>query len=284
MENDTDFVKFWNNVLEPKFTKYKHIIQGGLSRHSKAIIPDLPIKKGMSVLDVGCGWGDMTIEVAQMVSPSGRVVGIDCVDAFLEVGRKDAKKKNIDNVIFKRGDAELSLPVNEFDYVISRFGTMFFTNPVAGLKKMRLALKEGGLMTHIVWRDRKDCPAIEQAKLIALKHLPAPSNDDDNCGPGPFSMSNQETLTIMMKNAGYKNIDFKRIDEKILIGKNLDEAIEYAFTVGPAGEVVRTAGDMVTPQKKDAIEKEMRDYFKLEEQDGDGIWMQTSSWVVTSTI
>ena len=86
MENDTDFVKFWNNVLEPKFTKYKHIIQGGLSRHSKAIIPDLPIKKGMSVLDVGCVWGDMSIEIAKLVGPSGHV-GINCVDAFLEVGR-----------------------------------------------------------------------------------------------------------------------------------------------------------------------------------------------------
>ena len=190
MENDTDFVKFWNNVLEPKFTKYKHIIQGGLSRHSKAIIPDLPIKKGMSVLDVGCGWGDMSIDIAKLVGPSGHVVGIDCVDAFLEVVRKDAKEEDVDNVIFQRGDAELSLPENEFDYVVSRFGTMFFTNPVAGLKKMCLALKEGGLMTHIVWRDRKDCPAIEQAKLIALKNLPAPSNDNDNCGPGPFSMSN----------------------------------------------------------------------------------------------
>ena len=99
----------------------------------------------MSVLDVGCGWGDMSIEVAKLVSPSGRVVGIDCVDAFLEVGRKDAKEKNVDNVIFQRWNAELSLPENEFDYVVSRFGTMFFTNPVAGLKKMRLALKKGGL-------------------------------------------------------------------------------------------------------------------------------------------
>ena len=63
-------------------------------------------------------------------------------------------------------------------------------------------------------------------------------------------MLNQEALIIMTKNAGYKSIDFKRIDEKILIGKDLDEAIEYAFTVGTAGEVDRTAGDMVTPQKK----------------------------------
>ena len=95
MENDTDFVKFWNNVLEPKFTKYKHNIQGGLSRHSKAILPDLPIKKGMSVLDLGCGWGDMSIEIEKLVGPSGHVVGINCVDAFLEVGRKEAKEKDM---------------------------------------------------------------------------------------------------------------------------------------------------------------------------------------------
>ena len=95
MENDTDFVKFWNNILEPKFTKYKHIIQGGLSRHSKAILPDLPIKKGMSVLDVGCGWGDISIEMAKLVGPSGHVVGINCVDTFLEVGRKEAKEKDM---------------------------------------------------------------------------------------------------------------------------------------------------------------------------------------------
>ena len=95
MENDTDFVKFWNNVLEPKFTKYKHIIQGGLSRHSKAILPDLPNKKGMSVLDLGCGWGDMSIEIAKLVGPSGHVVGINCVDAFLEVGRREAKEKDM---------------------------------------------------------------------------------------------------------------------------------------------------------------------------------------------
>ena len=95
MENDTDFVKFWNNVLESKFTKYKHIIQGVLSRHSKAILPDLRIKKGISVLDLGCGWGDLFIEIAKLVGPSGHVVGINCVDTFLEVGRKEAKEKDM---------------------------------------------------------------------------------------------------------------------------------------------------------------------------------------------
>jgi ubiquinone/menaquinone biosynthesis C-methylase UbiE len=130
-EDDTDFVKFWNSVLEPKFTKYRHILQGGLSRHSAAVIPILPIKERMSVLDVGCGWGDMSLQMAEIVGPKGRVVGIDCVNAFLEEARKDAVAKGLLNVEFSRGDAEVALPENEFDYVVARFGTMFFTNPVA---------------------------------------------------------------------------------------------------------------------------------------------------------
>jgi hypothetical protein len=108
-EDDTDFVKFWNSVLEPKFTKYRHILQGGLSRHSAAVIPNLPIKKGMSVLDVGCGWGDMSLQVVEMVGSTGRVVGIDCVDAFLEQAREDAAAQGHTNAEFRRGDAEIVL-------------------------------------------------------------------------------------------------------------------------------------------------------------------------------
>lgn len=177
VQGDTDFVKFWNNVLAPKFIRYKHILMGGLSRHSEAGLPRLPIEPGMAVLDVGCGWGDLTLDVAEKVGPGGRVVGIDCVDAFTADGRAEAERRGLQNVQFRRGDAEIALPEAEFDFVISRFGTMFFTNPVAALRRMRLALKPGGRMTHIVWRRREDNPAWEAAKQIALRHLPAPGDE-----------------------------------------------------------------------------------------------------------
>ena len=124
----------------------------------------------MAVLDVGCGWGDMSLQVAEIVGPTGRVVGIDCVDAFLDEARKDAAAKGLANVEYRRGDAEVALPESEFDYVVARFGTMFFTNPVAALRRMRLALKPGGRMSHIVWRRREDNPAWQAAK----GHRPAP--------------------------------------------------------------------------------------------------------------
>ena len=278
---DTAFVKFWNDVLAPKFNKYRHILQGGLSRHSAAVIPKLPLEKGMSVLDVGCGWGDMSLQVAEIVGPEGRVVGIDCVDAFLEEARKDAAAAGITNVEFRRGDAEIALPENEFDYVIARFGTMFFTNPVPALKRMRLALKPGGQMTHIVWRRREDNPAWQAAKDIALKHLPAPGADADTCGPGPFSMANQEMVGGMMKSAGYEDVTFTRVDEKIMIGTTPEEAIAFALAIGPAGEVYREAGDLAEA-KRPKIETEMLEFFNSQERDEAGIWVPTSSWVISA--
>ena len=280
-DDDTDFVKFWNTVLEPKFTQYRHILQGGLSRHSAAVIPKLPIAEGMAVLDVGCGWGDMSLQVAEMVGPTGRVVGIDCVDAFLEEGRKDAAAAGLSNVTFSRGDAEVALPENQFDYVVARFGTMFFTNPVAALRRMRLALKPGGQMTHIVWRRREDNPAWQEAKNIALRHLPAPGADADTCGPGPFSMGNEETAGIMMKSAGYVDVSFTRVDEKILVGRTPEESIAFALAIGPGGEVFREAGEELAEAKRPEIEREMRDYFESLETDIDGIWAPTSSWVIS---
>ncbi len=279
---DTDFVKFWNNILEPKFTKYRHILQGGLSRHSAATIPNLPIEKGMAVLDVGCGWGDMSIQVAEMVGPEGRVVGIDCVEAFLVEARKDAAAAGLANVEFRRGDAEVALPENEFDYVVARFGTMFFTNPVAALRRMRLALKPGGRMTHIVWRRREDNPAWQAAKDIALQHLPPPGDDADTCGPGPFSMGDQETVRVMMTSAGYEEITFQRVDEKIMIGMTPEECIAFALAVGPAGEVFREAGEELAEARREAIEADMRAYFETLERNAFGIWAPTSSWVISA--
>ena len=134
---DTEFVKFWNEVLAPKFIKFKHILVDGLSLHSEAIFPSLPVKANDFVLDVGCGFGDTAIKLAGIVGPSGRVVGIDCCDAFLDYARDDAAARGLPNVSFERGDAEIALPVNEYDFVFSRFGTMFFTNPVAAMRNTR---------------------------------------------------------------------------------------------------------------------------------------------------
>ena len=277
---DTEFVRFWNEVLAPKFIKFKHVLVDGLSHHSEAIFPSLPVKAGDKVLDVGCGFGDTAIKLAEIVGPKGRVVGIDCCDAFLDYARKDAAARGTANVSFQRGDAEIALPVNEYDFVFARFGTMFFTNPVAAMRNMRRALKPGGRMVHIVWRRREDNPWLSMAKDVVLEFLPPPGEDAQTCGPGPFSMANEEMVRGMMKAAGYTDIEFKRVDAKVLIGKDVKDAIDFQLALGPAGEIYREAGALAEAKRAE-IEKALAKAIGAQAQTEDGIVMDSSSWVIS---
>lgn len=280
-ETDTPFVEFWNDVLAPKFIRFKHILVDGLTQHSEAVFPSLPVQPGDRVLDVGCGFGDTAIKLANIVGPKGEVVGLDCCDAFLEYADSDANAKGVTNLSFMRGDAEISLPPDNFDFVFARFGTMFFANPVAGLRNMRRALRPGGRMVHIVWRKRADNPWLSMAKDVVLEFLPQPGAEALTCGPGPFSMADEETVELMMKSAGYENIKFQRVDAPVLVGRDVEDAIAFQLAIGPAGEVFREAG-AEAEEKRDIIEAALSKAINAQKKDADGIVMDSSSWVISA--
>jgi ubiquinone/menaquinone biosynthesis C-methylase UbiE len=279
---DTPFVQFWNDVLAPKFIRFKHVLVDGLTQHSEAVFPSLPVRPGDRVLDVGCGFGDTAIKLAGLVGPAGEVVGIDCCDAFLDYARKDVEAKRLTNIRFMRGDAEVALPADNFDFVFARFGTMFFANPVAGLRNMRKALRPGGRMVHIVWRRRADNPWLSMAKDVVIQFLPEPGADAQTCGPGPFSMSDEETVTAMMKAAGYEGIEFRRVDAPVLVGRDIQDAIDFQLAIGPAGEVFREAG-AEAEDKRRVIEAALAKAIKRQTLAADGIVMDSSSWVISAT-
>ena len=276
----TQYVDFWNEILVPKFIKYKHILVDGLTQHSEAIFPSLPVKEGDRVLDIGCGFGDTAIKLARRVGHNGEVVGLDCCEAFLEYGRKDAANLGLRNVSFVCGDALLDHFEPEYDFVFSRFGTMFFANPVSGLRNMRRALKPGGIMTHIVWRTRNDNPWLSMAKDVVLKFLPPPGEDALTCGPGPFSMADEAMVSKMMEIAGYSDITFKRVDAPVLVGKTVDDAVHFQLAIGPAGEVFREAGK-VAEAKRGQIETALAEAINSQKKEADGIVMNSSSWVIS---
>ncbi len=278
---DTEFVKFWNTVLAPKFIRFRHILVGGLTQHSEAIFPTLPVRQGDRVLDVGCGFGDTAIKLARLVGPKGEVVGVDCCDAFLEIAAREIRESGFSNVRLQRGDAEIALPHNAFDFVFARFGTMFFANPVAGLRNMRKALKPGGRMAHIVWRNRADNPWLSMARDVVLQFLPPPGADAQTCGPGPFSMADEEAVRSMMKAAGYSGVEFRRVDALVLVGKDVADAIAFQLTIGPAGEVFREAGPEAE-SKRPQIEAALAKALNAQKMLTDGIVMPSSSWVISA--
>jgi len=147
-----EFTTFWNNVLAAKFDRFRNILLGGLSYHSKVPLADLRLAPGSSVLDVGCGWGDTAIELARMVGPSGSVVGLDCCASFLEYARREARAAGVGNVRFIEADVQTYAFEPIYDFCFSRFGMMFFSSPVAAMRNIRRALNPGGRVMFITWR------------------------------------------------------------------------------------------------------------------------------------
>lgn len=276
----TEFVDFWNEVLVPKFVKYKHVLVDGLTHHSAAIFPSLDIRTGDRALDVGCGFGDTAIQIAERVGSSGSVLGIDCCDAFLEYGRRDAAVAGLDNVSFAEADVQFHPFQPEYDFCFSRFGTMFFENPVAALKNMRRALKPGGRLTFIVWRTIDDNPWLGLPKQVVLNFLPPPGEDAATCGPGPFSMASEPMVTKQLEIAGYEDIAFKCVDAPLLVGRTPEDAVGFQLALGPAGEVYREAG-AEAERKHDEIAAALRAELARCETP-EGVVMESSSWVISA--
>jgi ubiquinone/menaquinone biosynthesis C-methylase UbiE len=279
-QSRSQYVEFWNNILVPKFVRWRHILVGGLTLHSERIFPSLQVHEGDRVVDAGCGFGDTAIELARLVGPTGSVLAVDCCDGFLEYGRRDANAAGLRNVTFLEADVQTYPFEPVHDFCFSRFGTQFFENPVAGLRNMRTSLKPGGIMTMVVWRGIKDNPWLGHAKDIVLQFLPPPGENAQTCGPGPFSMADTGVVTKQLEIAGYRDIEFEQIDAQVFVGKDLDDAAAFQLAIGPAGEVYREAGKLAEQRCDEiasALKAELAKY-----QRPNGLMMDSSSWKVTA--
>ena len=277
-------IQAWNTVLFDKFFRFRHLIVDGLANHSNAALARRAYARGERVLDLGCGFGDSTIRIAGSVGPKGEAVGMDCAERFIEVCKSDAREAGAANAHFFVGDAQWDDLRGPYDHAFARFGTMFFEAPGAAMGNVRRALKPGGTFTQIVWRKREDNPWLHEAELRVKAIVPVVDPETSNqvhCGPGPFSMAGPDMVSTMLRSAGFERITFERHDCDICIGRDLAEAIEFAMALGPAGEVMRLAGDeaeRLKPQVIAALTEALTPFVRK-----DGVWAPSSTWFITAT-
>ena len=153
------------------------------------------------------------------------------------------------------------------------------------MKNIRSALKPGGKFTQVVWRKREDNPWLHDAERCVREIVPVVSHDETDavhCGPGPFSMAGPDMVSDMMQSVGFHHIQFERFDSDICIGRTLDEAIEFALELGPAGEIIRLAGE--TGQKlKGKVSAALGDVVSAYAREDGSVWAPSSAWFITAT-
>jgi ubiquinone/menaquinone biosynthesis C-methylase UbiE len=280
-EGNAEAIEAWNNVLFDKFVRFRDTLATGLGLHGLALLERYPPREGSKVLDLGCGFGDTTIAIARAVGSAGEAVGVDAAPRFIETARHDAEVAGVRNARFLVADVMGDPLGGPYDRVFSRFGTMFFSSPVAALRNARKALASGGTLTVVVWRKKDENPVFHEAEQCVLRFVqPPPETDAVTCGPGPFSQASTDVFSAQLDAAGFDRIAFERFDATIRMGKDVADAIDFALALGPAGEVMRLAGDEAERRKPEviaALHELLAPWARA-----DGVYGASSTWLVSA--
>jgi ubiquinone/menaquinone biosynthesis C-methylase UbiE len=277
---NSEAIECWNETLTPKWIRFRHLLSGNGQIHSDRAYAGLAVRPGQRALDVACGFGETTLELAQRVGPHGSVVGLDCTHAFLEIARREQRAHDVRNVEYRLADIETAaLTAGSFDVAVSRFGIMFCASPVRALRAIARALVSGGSVGLITWRRLAENPCWSLAEQVALRHLPRPGDQAQSCGPGPFALSDRDTNERIMAASGFTSVTSTQLDAELCIGRTVDEAIEYQMLVGPAGFVIREAGE-AGARAIDTIRNELRELMQRHRREDGSVWMGSSTWFI----
>ncbi|MBS1870542.1 MAG: class I SAM-dependent methyltransferase [Actinobacteria bacterium] len=280
---NAEAITAWDGPLFDRFLRFRHIVTTGLGVHGERALELFPPQPGERVLDVGCGFGDTTQRIAGLVGPEGEAVGVDAAANFIDAARREAEEAGVGNVRFAVADVETTRFEEHFDRAFSRMGTMFFANPVWALRNVREALVPGGRLAMVVWRRRTDNDWLYRAQTIVEGIVERPEEyDEPTCGPGPFSMADADTTSDVLLHAGFADVSLQRCDIPILVGNDVDEAIELVMTLGPAGEILRLAGDRATHLHGEVDAALRAGLSEFLQPDGTVV-APASTWVVSAT-
>ncbi len=276
---NAEAIEAWDGPLFERFVQYRHVLVAGLASHGDEAMRLHPPATGDRVLDVGCGFGDATQQLARLVGPEGSAFGVDASPRFIEAATQEAA--GIPNVRFAVADIETAAFDESFDFVFSRFGTMFFANPVAALRNVRASLAPGGRLVMVVWRNKMENDWVYRAQTITERFVTKPDDyDEPTCGPGPFSMGNADTTSGILLSAGFEGISLRRCDVPIMIGSDIDEAVALVMSIGPAGEILRLAGERAEhlhEQVAEALGEGLAEWVGSE-----GVTAPASTWIVSA--
>jgi SAM-dependent methyltransferase len=282
VEDNVEATEAWNGPLFDIWIEYRDIVAEGLHDHGEAALAANPPHEGDRVLDIGCGLGDTTVRLAGLVGRGGHAHGVDVAERMIETAIEEAAEAGLENVSFAACDVEVTKFDKTFDFAFSRMGTMFFANPVAALRNVGEALAPGGLLNMVVWRRKLDNEFMHRAELVVARYLEEPEESDvPRCGPGPFSMANADTVSDVLRHAGYEDIRLARQDLPYKIGNDLEQAVTFNMALGPAAEVLRMWGarvEEIRPKIADDLREALADFVV----EGGAVVAPASTWAITA--
>lgn len=259
---------------------HEEAIESLFSRFSEFAMERVGVDPGAVALDIGCGSGQTSIELARRVGAGGAVVGVDISDIMLERARQRAAAARVGNLSFTRSNAERDpLPRDDFDLVFSRFGVMFFDDPVLAFARIREAMNPGGKLCFISWQGIRhntwiDLHLATIAALVGVDIRPpldAPT--------GPFAFGDPARPRQILGDAGFVDVEITPFTPAVPIFgiADLDDFVEFTFTQLHAWIAMKERDAPITDEIRAALRRAYAPYHTDR-----GVVMQSATWVVTA--
>ena len=240
------------------------------------ILDAADLQAGGNVLDVGCGCGGTTLAAARLVAP-GQATGLDLSGPMLARARSGAEEAGLSNAIFQQGDAQVhELEPGTFGTVISRFGVMFFADPVAAFANNRSATRPGGRLVFACWQPLAANPWLLVPGAALAEHLPPPDPAPAD-GPGMFAFADPDRLRPILAAAGWRDIEITSEHASILVGGggSVADAVEFLRTAA-MGRTMLAGADAATADRALAsLRAALTPYA-----DADGVHLDAAVWLV----
>jgi SAM-dependent methyltransferase len=257
-----DQLAFWSGAGGARWLAEQERTDIMLAPVLEALLGHAKIRVGDAVIDVGCGCGASTMALASLVGPTGRVLGLDISPPML--GRARERSAGLGNVDFACADAAAHrFPAPVADVLFSRFGVMFFGDPVAAFANLRQALKPKGRVVFACWRAFDENLWMKVPLAAAYAHVPRlpPVGPED---PGPFAFADPERVTRILTGAGFAAPRFTPVDLMLDVaaGAGLDEAVEHSTMIGAASRALQDQPEAARAAAKASIREAFVRYLR----------------------
>ncbi len=277
--NNAAMNEFWNGDGGHSWMSFEDRLEASLSPLGNAAIAAAKIQSDDQVLDVGCGCGGSSISMAQLVGAAGAVHSVDISHPLLQRAAANARTANLNNVTFTAADAQVyPFEANRYDVVFSRFGVMFFDDPIAAFTNLWRALKPGGQLVFICWQSAQDNEWVRQPLAVVAQHIPLPPPSAPG-EPGPFSLSDKDRVQTILSAAGFTGTTTTELRKPFVLGDNPQQALEFLLRLSPSGGAIRQT-DPDEPTRA-LIARDMLALFEKFTVDR-GVIMDSASMIVSA--
>jgi len=267
---------YWQDTAAERWIAQQGVLDRSLAPFGAALLETAAATPGETVIDVGCGAGTTTVALARSVGPEGKVFGVDISARLVEHARLQAPPEL--PITWVEADAATWAPPVLADLVCSRFGVMFFVDPLAAFRNLAHGLRRGGRLSAACWCSLEENPWIEQC-LRALEGLvddPWPNTT----GPGPLSLARSEDLRMLLVASGFGRIQLQRVQAPVVFSYgDLDHAVEFAMHAGPASRCLVDAA----PEVRSRARERYAALLETHRSDA-GIALDGACWIVSASV